>query len=80
MDLFEGEFARFMALPLDRRADAIAAYSHSIAGTAGSFGFTAVSDVAFELEAAAKRWRDTGAEPETLQRLMDELLNQVALS
>ena len=80
MDMFEGEFARLGALPLDRRADAIASYSHSIAGTAGSFGFTEVSDLAFKLEAAAKRYRDTGAEPEPLQRLIDELVNQVALS
>lgn len=80
MDTFEGEFARLCALPRDRRADAMAAYSHSIAGTAGSFGFTAVSDAAFDLEAAAKRCRDLGAESETLDPLVHELINRVALS
>jgi len=80
MDTFEGEFARLGALPPDSRADAMAAYSHSIAGTAGSFGFTAVSDAAFDLEAAAKRCRDLGAESETLDPLVHELINRVALS
>ena len=80
MDTFEGEFARLGALPLDHRADAMAAYSHSIAGTAGSFGFTAVSKAAFDLEAAAKRCRDTGAEPEALAPLVHELVKRVALS
>ena len=58
----------------------MAAYSHSIAGTAGSFGFMAVSDAAFELEAAAKRCRDLGAGPETLDPLIRELINQIAFS
>lgn len=80
MDRFEGEFARLGALPLDRRADAMAAYSHSIAGTAGSLGFTAVSNAAFDLEAAAKRCRDLGAGPETLDPLIQELVDRVALS
>ena len=80
MDTFEGEFARLGALDPDHRADAMAAYSHSIAGTAGSFGFTAVSKAAFDLEAAAKRCRDTGAEPEALAPLVHELVKRVALS
>ena len=80
MDTFEGEFARLGDLPLERRADAMAAYSHSIAGTAGSFGFTAVSNAAFDLEAAAKRCHDLGAEFETLKPLIRELVNAVALS
>ncbi|MDP2181948.1 MAG: ATP-binding protein [Actinomycetota bacterium] len=80
MDTFEDEFARLGALPLDRRADAIAALSHSIAGTAGSLGFTAVSDAAFELEAEAKRCRDLGAEFETLHPLARKLINLVAAS
>jgi len=80
MDTFEGEFARLGALDPDHRADAMAAYSHSIAGTAGSFGFTAVSNAAFDLEAAAKRCRDTGAEPEALAPLVHELVKRVALS
>ena len=80
MDTFAGEFARLGALPSDSRADAMAAYSHSIAGTAGSFGFTAVSNVAFELEAAAKRCRDLGAEAGTLDPLIHKLVNAVAFS
>lgn len=80
MDKFAGEFARLGALSEDRRADAIAAYSHSIAGTAGSFGFTAVSNAAFELEAAARRCRDLGSELEGLDPLVHELINRVALS
>ena len=78
MDTFEDEFARLRALPLDRCADAMAAYSHSIAGTAGSFGFTEVSNAAFELEAAAKRCRDLGAAPETLNPFIRELINQIS--
>jgi HPt (histidine-containing phosphotransfer) domain-containing protein len=80
MDTFEDEFARLRALPVDLRADAVAALSHSIAGTAGSLGFTAVSDAAFELEAEAKRCRDLGAGPETLDPLIHELVNRVAHS
>ena len=80
MDTFEDEFARLGALPLDRRADAMAALSHSIAGTAGSLGFTAVSDAAFALEAEAKRCRDLGAGPEALDPLVHELVNRVAHS
>lgn len=80
MDTFEDEFGRLRALPLDRRADAMAALSHSIAGTAGSLGYTAVSDAAFELEAAAKRCRDLGVAPETLDPLIHELVNRVAHS
>ena len=80
MDTFAGEFARLGKLPPDSRADAMAAYSHSIAGTAGSLGFTNVSNAAFELEAAAKRCRDLGAEFETLNPLVLNLVNAVALS
>ena len=80
MDTFAGEFARLGALPLETRANAMAAYSHSIAGTAGSFGFTEVSNAAFELEAAAKSCRDLGAEYGTLDPLIHKLLNAVAFS
>ncbi|MBJ7484688.1 PAS domain-containing protein [Brevundimonas sp.] len=80
MDTFEAEFVRIGALPLDRRADAMAAYSHSIAGTAGSFGFTAVSNAAFELEAAAKRCRDLGGGAETLDPLVRGLISAVEFS
>jgi PAS domain S-box-containing protein len=38
----------------DTRARAIAALAHSVAGTAGSFGFADVSDAAFRLEAVSK--------------------------
>ncbi|WP_299950019.1 ATP-binding protein [Hyphomonas sp. BRH_c22] len=38
----------------DMRAKAIAALAHSVAGTAGNFGFSAVSDAAFRLEAVTK--------------------------
>lgn len=78
METFEDEFARLRALPLDLRADAMAALSHSIAGTAGSLGYTAVSDAAFELEAAARRCRDLGVGPETLDPLIHELVSRVA--
>ncbi|AQR63180.1 hypothetical protein BZG35_17145 [Brevundimonas sp. LM2] len=80
MDTFAGEFARLRALPSDRRADAMAAYSHSIAGTAGSFGFMGVSSAAFDLEAAAKRCRDLGAETELLDTFIRELINQIAIA
>ncbi|MDP2182773.1 MAG: PAS domain-containing protein [Actinomycetota bacterium] len=80
MDTFKGEFARLGALPRDRRADAMAAFSHSIAGTAGSLGFTAVSNAAFELEAEAKRCRDLSVGPETLDPLIHELVRRVAHS
>ncbi|MBU4460832.1 MAG: PAS domain S-box protein [Verrucomicrobia bacterium] len=80
METFESEFARLAALPANRRADAIAALGHSIAGTAGSFGFTAVSNAAFAVEAAAKRCRDRGADYETLPPLIQELVTRVALA
>ena len=38
----------------ETRARAIAALAHSVAGTAGSFGFADVSDAAFRLEAVTK--------------------------
>jgi CheY-like chemotaxis protein len=38
----------------DERVRGIAALAHSVAGTAGSFGFKDVSDAAFRLQAAAK--------------------------
>jgi CheY-like chemotaxis protein/HPt (histidine-containing phosphotransfer) domain-containing protein len=78
MDTFEGEFLRLRALPLDRRADAVAAFSHTIAGTSGSFGFTEVSDAAFALEAAAIQCRDQGAELATLDPLVRDLVARVA--
>lgn len=58
MSTFADEYARMRALPLETRANVLAAYSHSVAGTAGSLGFDAVSDAAFRLEAVAKQCRE----------------------
>jgi PAS domain S-box-containing protein len=78
MNLFEAEFARLEALPPDRRADAIATYTHSIAGTAGSLGFPEVSRAAAQLEAAAKLCGDAGDVRERLHPLIARLLATVA--
>ena len=42
-----------------RDVEQLACLAHSVAGTAGSFGLTPLSDAAFDLEAAAKRGDDS---------------------
>ena len=78
MATFQHEFERIASLPDDRRPDAVAAYAHSIAGTAGSLGFPDVSTAAFELEAAAKRCRDEGMECGELETFIQKLIAIVA--
>ncbi len=77
MKTFEAEYARLQAMPPRTGADAIAAYTHSIAGTAGSLGFADVSKAAFQLEAAAKQCRDDGSAVESLSSLIQAVLRAV---
>ena len=55
MKTFEAEYVRLSALPVESRAGATAAFTHTITGTAGSLGFPDVSRAAAALEAAAKQ-------------------------
>ncbi len=78
MKTFEDEFARLGGLQSNRRASAIAAYSHSIVGTAGSLGFADVSAAAVQLETAAKLCRNAGDAGESLHPLILNLLTAAA--
>ena len=78
METFQQEFARLRGLSGDRSADAIAAFAHSIAGTAGGLGFPGVSTAAFGLEVAAKRCRDQNLHCGSLDTLIGELLESVS--
>ena len=78
MATFRHEFEAMASLPDDRRPDAVAAYAHSIAGTAGSLGFPKVSTAAFELESAARLCRDQGLECDSLEPLIQKLVTIVA--
>lgn len=77
MRTFAAEYARMQAMPATTGAAAIAAYTHSIAGTAGSLGFGEVSDAAFRLETAARHCRDDGSAARVLEPLIQALLSAV---
>ena len=77
MKTFAAEYARLQRLPAESSAAAIAAYTHSIAGTAGSLGFGEVSDAAFRLEAAAKHCREDGRHFAVLETFIHALLSAV---
>jgi CheY-like chemotaxis protein len=77
---FAPEIERMLTLPDLAGAKAIAAYTHSIAGTAGSFGFADVSAAAFDLEAAARRCCDLGAPIEGLDPHIQRLILAVEAS
>jgi HPt (histidine-containing phosphotransfer) domain-containing protein len=69
MATFSDEFDRIRGLDAEPKARAMATLTHSIAGTAGSLGFKAVSDAAFSAEAATIRylngdagWQDVEAQ------------------
>ena len=78
MKTFPAEYARMQALAPELRADAIAAYTHSIAGTAGSLGFPEVSEAAFILEAAARNCQLAGECVDGLEPFIQSLIGVVA--
>ena len=57
--------------------NAVAALAHSIAGTSGSFGFSAVSDAAFQLEAAGRRAGTLEATHKELQLSVEALVQTI---
>ena len=77
MRTFEAEYVRMASLAPELRADAIVAFTHSIAGTAGSLGFIHVSDAAFALESAAKSCRNSGEPVTVLEAYIKDLLKAV---
>lgn len=58
----------------DLRVRAIAALAHSVAGTAGSLGFTAVSAAAFQLEAVTREIIAGSRTRDSLQGAVDHLM------
>ncbi len=56
----------------------LAALAHSIAGTAGSLGFGAVSDAAFELEAACRRVADSSGEATSVAGDVENLISAIS--
>ncbi|MBB5660418.1 PAS domain-containing protein [Brevundimonas halotolerans] len=77
MKTFATEYSRMLAMPSEAGVAAIAAYTHSIAGTAGSLGFADVSTAAFQLESAAKQCREDGSAVESLPALIQAVLRAV---
>ncbi len=75
------ELDRLCRQVADDKANGLATLAHSVAGTAGSLGFPALSTAAFELEAAAKRSLSGDADAAVLEAavmMFRDALNTVA--
>jgi PAS domain S-box-containing protein len=73
------EVEKILALTSDEKVlGAVGALAHAIAGTAGSLGFSEVSEVAFELEAAAKKLRRTSDSARDLGSSLDKFLDTIS--
>ena len=64
---------------LAANGNALAALAHSIAGTSGSFGFSGVSDAAFQLEAAGRRAETLDATSDDLQLFVERISDEIRM-
>lgn len=78
MKTFAGEYSRLQASDPQHRDEAIVAYTHSIAGTAGTLGFGEVSQAAFALISAIDSRLAIGDDDKGLQPLIDDLIGAAA--
>ncbi|GAA0867703.1 hypothetical protein GCM10009116_01570 [Brevundimonas basaltis] len=68
-----GQFTALLERAEPERRTSIASLAHSIAGTAGSFGFDAVSTAAFELESATRIGAERNGSPDRIASLVSQL-------
>ena len=77
MKSFPAELAAMGALAPTDRAKALATFAHSVAGTAGSLGFEAVSRAAFALEDEARAQSEGAIDVDVLDARAAALLDAI---